>query len=141
VLVTIASRNRSAAAWREALQIAEQGTQIRPQDPGAWSWLGAMLEQGATIEPENAPAWHRLAADAWTEGDRLTPHAPGSAARIAEALDRAGQADEAAAWAVRALGRDDGLDLDPRRRLSGARRGALEAIARGGRDGAGSAGP
>jgi hypothetical protein len=141
VLVTIASRDRSAAAWREALQIAEQGTQIRPQDPGAWSWLGAMLEQGATIEPENAPAWHRLAADAWTEGDRLTPHAPGSAARIAEALDRAGQADEAAAWAVRALGRDDGLDLDPRRRLSGARRGALEAIARGGRDGAGSAGP
>jgi hypothetical protein len=141
VLVTIASRDRSAAAWREALQIAEQGTHIRPQDPGAWSWLGAMLEQGATIEPGNAPGWLKLAADAWTEGDRLTPHAPGSAARIAEVLDRAGQSEAAAAWAVRALGRDDGLDLDPRRRLSEARRGALEAIARGDRGGGASPGP
>jgi len=141
VLVTIASRDRSAAAWREALQIAEQGTQIRPQDPGSWSWLGAMLEQGATIEPDNAPAWLKLAADAWTEGDRLTPHAPGSAARIAEALSRAGQFEQAAAWAVRALGRDDGLDLDPRRRLSNTRRTALEAIARENTGGSGSLGP
>ncbi len=141
VLVTIGARDQSAAAWREARQIAELGTQARPLDPGAWSWLGAVLEQGAMIEPGNGAHWLGLAAEAWAEGDRLTPHAPASAARIAEALDRAGRADEAAAWAVRALGRDDGLDLDPRRRLSGARRRALETIARGEREGAGSAGP
>lgn len=141
VLLTIASRDRSAAAWREARQIADLGTRVRPRDPGAWSWLGAVLEQGASIEPDNAPAWLGLAAEAWAEGDRLTPHAPGSAARVAEALDQAGRSEEAAAWAVRALGRDDGLDLDPRRRISGARRATLEAIARDHGGDPGSAGP
>ncbi len=147
VLVTIAARDRSVAAWREALQIAEEGTVVRPADPAAWSWLGAMLEQGATAEPENAAAWLRRAADAWIEGDRLTPHAPGSAARIAESLHRAGRPADAAAWAVRALGRDDGLDLDPRRRLGAARRASLEVLARaagadlGPGDGAATPGP
>lgn len=144
VLVTIAARDQSASAWREARHIAELGTQVRPRDPGAWSWLGAVLEQGAHIEPANGASWLGLAAETWAEGDRLTPHAPASAARIAEALDRAGRTEEAATWAVRALGRDDGLDLDPRRRLSSARRLALEVIARAGRggmEGAEGAGP
>lgn len=137
VLVTIAMRDRvshperAAGVFARAVEVAEEGARERPQDPGAWSWLGAVLEQGAALDPARSGAWLARAGEAWMKGDPLTPHAPASAARIAEALARAGRADEAGAWATRALGRDDALDMDPRRRLSAARRAGLEAIARG----------
>lgn len=137
VLLTIAVRDRSAdparsaRALEEAVASAEEGAALRPGDPESWSWLGNVYEQAAGLRPEDGAGLLARAAEAWERGDRLTPHAPGSAARVAEALDRAGRSEEAAAWAVRALGRDDGLDLDPRRRLSGRRRAGLEAIARG----------
>lgn len=135
VLVTIAMRDRevtpdrAAAVFRRAVGIEEQGVGLMPMDPGAWSWLGAVLEQGAAFEPGRAAYWHGRAGDAWITGDPLTPHAPASAARIAEALWAAGRGEEAGAWAVRALGRDDALDMDPRRRLNPVRRSKLETIA------------
>ncbi len=143
VLVTIARRDQrrdpagARAAWAEALASAERGAALAPEDPGAWGWLGTVREQGAGFEPGRAGDWLVSAAGAWAEADRLTPHAPGSAARIAEALDRAGRWEEAAAWAGRAIARDDALRTDPRRRLASSRRAALEAIARGGGAGAG----
>lgn len=149
VLVTMAMRDlgredgaamaRGEAAWREAVALGEEGVVVRPGDPGAWSWLGAVLEQGATLEPGRAGVWLGRAAEAWEEGDRLTPHAPGSAARIAEVLDRAGRAGEAAEWAARAIARDDGLETYPRRRLSQGRRERMESIA-GGAGGVGGGG-
>lgn len=140
VLLTIASRDRGrgsgvwadGAAWRQAVSLAEEGVVVRPDDPSTWSWLGTVWEQGAALEPDLGVERLGRAAGVWAEGDRLTPHAPASAARIAEALDRAGRTAEAAEWAARALARDDWLVLDPRRRLNPARRNGLEGIARGG---------
>lgn len=136
VLLTIASRDRGtpggSAAWDEALASAESGVVLRADDPSAWSWLGTVWEQGANLRPELATDRLERAAAAWERGDRLTPHAPASAARIAEALSRAGREADAAVWAARALARDDWLELDPRRRLSAARRAALEAVGRSG---------
>lgn len=132
VLLTIAARDGGrGSAWDRALADAEAGVALRDDDPSAWSWLGTVWEQGAALEPGDAADRLLRAAGAWETGDRLTPHAPASAARIAEVLSRAGRDAEAAEWAARALARDDWLDLDPRRKLSGARRAALEAIARG----------
>jgi hypothetical protein len=138
VLVTIAMRDRAVAperamgVFRQAVEIAEAGTVSRGGDPGAWSWMGAVLEQGANLEPDRGGVWLVRAGEAWIAGDPLTPHAPASAARIAEVMARAGRSEEAGRWATRALGRDDALDMDPRRRLNPSRRAGLETIAREG---------
>ena len=136
VLTTIAMRDRERArsnamqAWQEAIQIGEEGTRLRPADPTAWSWLGGVLEQGTALEPARSEYWLGRAAEVWIQADPLTPHAPASAARIAENLAKMGRSQDAATWAIRAIARDDALDLYPRRRLSPPRRADLEQIAR-----------
>lgn len=137
VLTTIAMRDRERArpnalnAWHEAVEIGRDGIRVRPSDPAAWSWLGGVLEQGAVLEPARAEYWLGQAAEVWIEADPLTPHAPSSAARIAETLAQLGRSQEAADWAVRAIARDDALEIYPRRRVSAVRRAGLEQIARG----------
>lgn len=144
VLVTIAMRDedrapaRARAAWEEAVTVASEGVVRRPMEPTAWTMLGGVAERGTVFDPERADRWLARAVDAWIGGDRLTPHSPVSAARVAEGLARVGDAEAAAGWAVRALGRDDALDLDPRRRLSASRRAAMERIARSGAPAGGS---
>ncbi|MCH8508285.1 MAG: O-antigen ligase family protein [Phycisphaerales bacterium] len=138
VLVTIAMRDldrapeRARAAWLEAVSLMEEAVALRPGEPSAWSGLGGVLERGTVVDGDRGAVWLGRAVEVWTEGDRLTPHSPAAAARIAEGLARLGRADEAAVWAARAIGRDDALELEPRRRLSPGRRAGVEAIARGG---------
>lgn len=139
VMMTIAMRDASGspaasrAKWDQAVASAEEGTRLRPDDPDAWSWLGTVCEQRArTIgaDPTVRADWLLRAADAWISGDHLNPHSPSSAARIADILDQLGR-NEAGEWAREALGRDDGLWLDPKRRMNPDRRGWMERLAAG----------
>lgn len=146
VLVTMAVRDAqrdpaaSRAAWDRAQASAEAGTRLRAGDPDAWNWLGTVYEQRSLAAGADRAAWLGRAVEAWVAGDRLTPNSPASAARVAVALADLGRAGEARAWAREALARDDRLALDPRRRLSEARRarvGTLTGAAPGGDAGGG----
>ena len=140
VLVTISARDGARSpesavrALDEAVALAEGGLVASGGDPAAWVWLGRALERRGSLAEtmgEDGSGWLRRAVEVWEEGDALTPHDPGSAARIAEMLSRMGLSGEARRWGERAIERDDRMVLDPRRGLGRDRRAAMERLSEG----------
>ncbi|MFK7884988.1 MAG: O-antigen ligase family protein [Phycisphaerales bacterium] len=145
VLSTMATRdavtNPAAArqAIAEIIESADAGTALVPESGAAWSWLGQVRRraadwaQGRQLLQSDARSrtdWLELAAEAWIKSAELNPFDPDSAALVAETFDALDQPKEAKAWAIRSLELNDGLALDPRRRLNDARRSALAILAK-----------
>ncbi len=120
-LSEVGGQDEDAALWRgRAIEAARIGTQRRPSNAAAWSWLGsthwALWSRGQN--PENL----RQARRAWARAHELDPLGLTLVVRLMDTSDQLGEREEAARWAGEAL-RLDGLKrLDPLKQLSGRER-------------------